>query len=152
MLVAFFLGFSVMGSDVGHIDTTDPLKTAQRGDRTFSSTVSVVKVANKNNKHGLANKNKSKNESWILALKKTCFITWSLAKLKHLRPFFWVASHAQRKPCRVPCPHGELWPAPKKKSVGAMPKERWKPCHLARTMGQGVVEGQILFSFWPLER
>ena len=87
----------------------------------------------------------------ILALKKSWFITWSLAKLKHLRPFFWVASHAQRKPCRVPCPHGELWPAPKKKSVGAMPKERWKPCHLARTMGQGVVEGQILFSFWPLE-
>lgn len=64
MLVAFFLGFSVMGSDVGHIDTTDPLKTAQRGGRTFSSTVSVVKVANKNNKHGLANENKSKHESW----------------------------------------------------------------------------------------
>lgn len=29
----FFLGFSVMGSDVGHIDTTDPLKTAPRGGR-----------------------------------------------------------------------------------------------------------------------
>ena len=72
MLVAFFWGFSVMGSDVGHIDTTDPLKTAQRGGRTFSSTVSaVVKVANKNNKHGLANENKSKHESWIRAVKKS---------------------------------------------------------------------------------
>ncbi len=53
MLVAF-LGFSVMGSDVGQIDTTDPLKTTQSGGRTFSS---IVKVANENSKHGLANKN-----------------------------------------------------------------------------------------------